>query len=79
MASGLYLLMLITLFAGIGRLSIPARERTGLRTWTPRDVWCNARRGVIVLGEYGPTYPPLHSPAPRQQRAQDTDTPGSRS
>ena len=78
MASGLYLLILITLFVRIGRLSTPARERTDLRTWTPHDVWCNAWRGVIVLGEHGPSYPPLHSPAPRQQREADTDTPESR-
>lgn len=68
MASGLYLLLLITLFAGIGRLSMPARERTDLRTWTLRDVWFNARRGVAVLGEHGPSSPPLYSPASRQQR-----------
>jgi hypothetical protein len=77
MASGLYLLMLITLFTGIGRLSTPARERTDLRTWTPRDVWRNARRGVIVLGEHGPSYPLLHSPACQLEREADTDTHGS--
>lgn len=68
MASGLFLLILITIFAGIGRLSIPTRERTDLRTWTLRDVWFNARRGVIVLGEHGPFYPALGSAPPRQQR-----------
>ena len=57
MASVLYLLVLILVLTGAGRFSVPRRERTALRTWTPRDVWCNARRGVAVLGEHGPTYP----------------------
>lgn len=77
MASGLYLLMLVTLFTGIGRLSTPARERTDLRTCTPRDVWCNVRRGVAVLGEHGPSYPLLYSPAPRPERETDSDAHGS--
>lgn len=57
MATALYLLVLILVFIGAGRLSVPRRERTALRTWTPRDVWCNARRGLAVLGEHGPAYP----------------------
>lgn len=57
MASALYLLVLITVFASIGRLSTPVRERTHLRTWTLPDVWFNVRRGVIVLGEHGPSHP----------------------
>jgi hypothetical protein len=57
MASILYLLVLLLVFTGIGRLSAPPRERTALRTWTPRDVWCNARRGLTVFGGHGPTYP----------------------
>lgn len=48
MASGLCLLTLSTLFAGIGRPSTPARERTDLRAWTPHDVWCNARHGLMT-------------------------------
>jgi hypothetical protein len=69
MASILYLLVLILVFTGAGRLSVPRRERTALRTWTPRDVWCNARRGVAVLGEHGPTYP-TPGPAARTRTGQ---------
>lgn len=51
--------MLGTVVAGLGRLSVPAREPTDLRTGTLSDVWCNARRGVTVLGEHGPCRPAL--------------------
>lgn len=49
-----YLLILIIVFAGIGRLSIPKRERTALSSWTFRDVYFNIRRGLVVLSEHRP-------------------------
>ncbi|WP_026533205.1 hypothetical protein [Arthrobacter sp. H41] len=57
MISALYVLTLITVFAGIGRLSIPRRERAPLSTWTLRDVYFNVRRGLAVVSGYGPPDP----------------------
>lgn len=57
MAGGLYVLVLLIVLATVGRLSVPRRERTELRAWTPRDVYYNVRRGLAVLGEHGPSYP----------------------
>lgn len=62
MAGALYILILIMVFAGIGRLSIPQLERMPLRTWTTRDVYFNTRRGVNVLSDYGPHVPFMDNP-----------------
>lgn len=64
MVGGLYLLALLLVFATVGRQSVPRRERTDLRSWTLRDVYYNVRRGVIVLGEHGPSYPALDGAEP---------------
>ncbi|WP_424346340.1 hypothetical protein [Kocuria sp. CH-021] len=61
MVGGLYLLALLFVFATVGRQSVPRRERTALRSWTLRDVYYNVRRGLMVLGEHGPSYPALDS------------------
>ncbi|KLU08010.1 MULTISPECIES: hypothetical protein [unclassified Kocuria] len=69
MAGGVYILVLLVLLATVGRLSVPRRERTALRTWTLRDVYYNVRRGLAVLGAHGPSYPALHEAArPAAQR-----------
>lgn len=70
MVGGLYLLALLLVFATVGRQSVPRRERTDLRSWTLRDVYYNVRRGVVVLGEHGPSYPALDgAEGPAAQRA----------
>ncbi len=70
MVGGLYLLALLLVFATVGRQSVPRRERTDLRSWTLRDVYYNVRRGVIVLGENGPSYPALDgAEGPAAQRS----------
>lgn len=63
MAGGVYVLMLLVLLATVGRLSVPRRERTPLRTWTLRDGYYNVRRGLAVLGAHGPSYPALQEAA----------------
>ena len=70
MVGGLYLLALLFVFATVGRQSVPRRERTALRSWTLRDVYYNVRRGVVVLGEHGPSYSaPDSTASPAEQRS----------
>ncbi|MFI7483952.1 hypothetical protein ACH9EU_16225 [Kocuria sp. M1R5S2] len=57
MAGGLFVLILIAVLAGVGRFSVPPRERVALRRWTLRDLGANVLRGITVLGEHGPALP----------------------
>ncbi|WP_143709873.1 hypothetical protein [Kocuria flava] len=53
----LYVLVLLTVLAALGRFTVPARERLPLRAWTLRDAWGNVRRGWTVLGDHARPLP----------------------
>lgn len=62
-----YIIVLIAAFAGVGRLSIPARERAPILSWRFHDVYFNVRRGLSVLSTFGPRCPFIDDVEQREQ------------